>query len=129
MLVVRFHTGMNRIFLYILILTFSLSALAQSTREVEAKPSAPIYQNSKSKEKFSLAKLFKGRKDDGRKLPYELREDFEKRMKAVAKQKQVEARLAEKPQYSNKLYFGHKRKPKKRKLGKKKYCKICEFAH
>ena len=120
---------MKEIIFYILILSVSTGALAQSTRDVAPEPSRPVYQNTKPKEKFSFAKLFKSKKDDGRSLPYETRASFEKRMKAVSKQKQVEARMAEIPEYSNKLYFGHKRKPKKRKLGKKKYCKICEFAH
>ena len=105
------------------------SANAQTTRDVEAKPSAPVYQASKKKSGFSFAKLFKKKKTDTRKLPYEQKAEFEKRMNAVAKQKAEEARMASKPEYSNKFYFGHKRPPKKRKVGKKKYCKICEFAH
>lgn len=102
---------------------------AQTTRDVEAKPSAPVYQASPRKGNTTLAKLFSKKKENSRKLPYEQREEFEARMKAVVKQKAKEARLAKKPQYSNKSYFGHKRKPKKRPVGKKKYCEICEFAH
>ena len=110
-------------------ITVSTGALAQSTRDVAPEPSAPVYHNTKPKEKSSFAKFFKNKKADGRTLPYETRADFEKRMKIVAKRKAAEARMKKKPQYSNNLYFGHKRKPKKHKLGKKKYCKICEFAH
>ena len=36
---------------------------------------------------------------------------------------------AEKPQYSDPAYFGHKSKPKKRKPGKKKFCKECQIVH
>ena len=121
---------MNRVVLLSIFLAgICLASTAQTTRDVEAKPSAPVYQSSKQKEKFSFANLFRKKKQDSRKLPYEQKAEFEKRMKAVAKQKAEEARKASKPQYSNKLYFGHKRKPKKRPVGKKKYCKICEFAH
>lgn len=41
-------------------------------------------------------------------------------------------RIAEemkKPQYSNKMYFGHKRPPKKRPLHKRKFCKECGIVH
>ncbi|MCS6969161.1 MAG: hypothetical protein RMJ44_10430 [Cytophagales bacterium] len=50
----------------------------------------------------------------------------------------VEARLKErrkiaeemkKPQYSNKMYFGHKRPPKKRPVHKRKFCKVCGIVH
>ncbi|MCP4460210.1 MAG: hypothetical protein GY816_19630 [Cytophagales bacterium] len=108
---------------------FVFASKAQSTRDDEAKPSTPVYQASKSKKKLSFSMLFKSKKTNSQKLPYEQKEEFEKRMKAVAKEKSKEARIASKPQYSNKSYFGHKREPKKRAVGKKKYCKICEFAH
>ena len=35
----------------------------------------------------------------------------------------------EKPQYSDPSYFGHKKKPKKRPPGKKKFCKECGMYH
>jgi len=35
----------------------------------------------------------------------------------------------EKPQYKDPLYFGHKKKPKKRPPGKQKYCKECGMKH
>lgn len=53
----------------------------------------------------------------------------EKRMKAVAKRQKKEARMAQKPQYSDPMYFGHKRKPKKHKPGKRKLCKECMIVH
>ncbi len=34
-----------------------------------------------------------------------------------------------KPQYSDPMYFGHKKKPKKRKRGKRKLCKECGIVH
>lgn len=99
---------------------------AQSTRDVGAKPPAPVYQASKKKT-FSLG-LFK-KKETSIKSGVETQAEFEQRMKAVNRQKKKEARMAGKPEYANKFYFGHKREPKKRPNGKKKYCKICEFAH
>ena len=119
----------NILLISFLILVCTNTTTAQTTRDVEVKPSAPVYQVSKQKSKFSFAKLFSKKETDTRKLPYEQKEEFEARMRAVAKQIAKDARLASKPQYSKQEYFGHKRKPKKRPVGKKKYCKICEFAH
>jgi len=39
------------------------------------------------------------------------------------------AKMKKKPQYSDPLYFGHKKKPKKRPPGKQKYCKECGMRH
>jgi len=112
------------VFVFFFLGTFA--TFGQSTRDVGGKPPAPVYQSSKQKSGFAL---FKKKQVSAIKSPQETNEAFEQRMKAVAKQKSKEARLAGKPEAANKLYFGHKREPKKRPNGKKKYCKICQFAH
>lgn len=56
-------------------------------------------------------------------------EEFEQRMKANAKKYRKQEKMAEKPQYSDPMYFGHKRPPKKRPPGKKKFCKVCGMKH
>ena len=50
-------------------------------------------------------------------------------MLAVAKERDKAEREMAKPQYSNPMYFGHKRPPKKHKPGKMKYCKECGIRH
>jgi hypothetical protein len=35
----------------------------------------------------------------------------------------------DRPQYTDPMYFGHKKPPKKRKRGKQKYCKECGMKH
>ena len=55
--------------------------------------------------------------------------EYEARMKDVVKQDRKEAKLAKKPKYSDQSYFGHKNKPKKRKPGKRKFCKECQLVH
>ena len=55
--------------------------------------------------------------------------EFQKRMKENAKEDRKEARLMKKPQYSDPMYFGHKKKPKKRPPGKRKFCKECGIVH
>lgn len=97
-------------------------AYGQSSKDVgPPTPPAPRYQASKQKTGF-FAKAFK-------KEPKSDREAFHDRMKDLQKQKAKEAKLAEKPQYSNPLYFGHKKPPKKRPLGKRKLCKVCHIVH
>lgn len=98
---------------------------AQTTRDVNPiNPPKPAYQASKKEEKSFL--FFKKKKDNSTDIEVQ---EFRERMQKVQKQKRKEAKLAEKPQYSDPLYFGHKRPPKKRKNGKKKFCKECGLSH
>ena len=57
------------------------------------------------------------------------KEEFYKRIKKNAKEDRKIARKMQKPQYSDPSYFGHKRKPKKRPVGKRKLCKECGIVH
>jgi RNase P subunit RPR2 len=50
-------------------------------------------------------------------------------MKNVAKEHRKRNKQMEKPQYSDASYFGHKRKPRIRKQGKRKMCKECGIVH
>lgn len=56
-------------------------------------------------------------------------EEYEDRMQANAKKYKKMAKGMKNPQYSDPSYFGHKNKPKKRKPGKKKFCKECQIVH
>ena len=56
-------------------------------------------------------------------------EEYEKRMQANVKKNAKMAKEMQKPQYSDPTYFGHKKKPKKRPAGKKKFCKECQMYH
>jgi hypothetical protein len=56
-------------------------------------------------------------------------EEYHTRMKENAKEYKKMAREMKKPQYSDPSYFGHKNPPKKRDVGKKKFCKVCELVH
>jgi uncharacterized protein YxeA len=56
-------------------------------------------------------------------------EEYEERMEANARKYRKMAKEMEKPQYSDPSYFGHKKKPKKRPPGKKKFCKECGMYH
>jgi hypothetical protein len=50
-------------------------------------------------------------------------------MEEVARQRRKNEKLMAKPQYSDPMYFGHKRPPKKRPPEKMKYCKVCGIRH
>lgn len=60
---------------------------------------------------------------------YELQEEYYHRMAELQKTRTKNERLLAKPQYSDPLYFGHKRPPKKRKPSKMKFCKECGIRH
>lgn len=55
--------------------------------------------------------------------------EYEERMIANVKKYKKMERKMKKPQYADPSYFGHKRKPKKRPPGKRKFCKECEIVH
>jgi Flp pilus assembly protein TadB len=93
------------------------SAQAQTTRETEKQE---IKRNSSSRTSKNKLKL---------KTSAETQKDFQKRMKNVVKDHRKRAKEMEKPQYSDPSYFGHKRKPKIRKKGKRKMCKECGIVH
>ncbi|WP_237390304.1 hypothetical protein [Fulvivirga sediminis] len=57
------------------------------------------------------------------------KEEFYELMEANAKRNKKMAKEMKKPQYSDPSYFGHKKKPKKRKPGKRKLCKECGIVH
>lgn len=102
------------------ILAFGLKA--QNTRDVQtpAVP-APRYEKQEVKKNRSKSKR-KVKKEDDAVL-------FRKRLKKIFREKAKIERKMEKPQYSDPSYFGHKRKPRKRANGKKKFCKECGLTH
>lgn len=111
----------------ILLFCFTVSGYAQNSREAsksETSRSATYAAGQKKihrkhkKTKYSYAGVY------DKKI-----QEFEARMKAVVKEKEKAEREMKKPQYSDPGYFGHKRKPKKRPPGKKKYCKQCGLYH
>ncbi len=60
---------------------------------------------------------------------YGLEQEYYERMEALAKERRKNEKMMEKPQYSDPMYFGHKRPPKKHKPSKMKFCKVCGIRH
>lgn len=58
-----------------------------------------------------------------------LKEDFYKRKRKLRKGYHRMARIMNKPQYRDHAYFGHKRKPNIRPVGKRKFCDECGIVH
>lgn len=57
------------------------------------------------------------------------RYEYYARIEKVAKEKQRIMRKMDEPQYTNPLYFGHKRPPKRHEVHKMRYCKECGIRH
>jgi hypothetical protein len=74
-------------------------------------------------------KRLQQRKSKRQPITYDARERFYERMEEVARQRRKNEKLMAKPQYSDPMYFGHKRPPKKRPPEKMKYCKVCGIRH
>lgn len=71
----------------------------------------------------------KQRRVDASKTTVDLQREYYERVEAVMKRRKKEARLMLKPQYSDPMYFGHKRPPKKHSPKKMRYCKECGIRH
>lgn len=115
---------MNKLLVLFVFVAISFSGFSQNTRNVESyKPKQPVYQSAKQEKKgfFSFLKRKKSKKTEV--------EQFRDRVSAVYKQRAKEEKKADKPQYTDSTYFGHKRPPKKRKPGKQKFCKVCRIKH
>jgi hypothetical protein len=80
------------------------------------------------KKDYTAPKQSTKKKDSGGPT-YESQEAYAKRMVALDKTRRKNERIMMKPQYSDPMYFGHKRPPKKRPAGKMKYCKVCGIKH
>jgi len=123
---------MKVIYLFLLILGMSVAAQAQSRKNNQnAKGDSYNYPSTYNampsrKETKNARKAYKN--SYARQFDVKIKE-YEERMQANAKKYEEMAKEAEKPQYSDPTYFGHKHKPKKRKPGHKKFCKECEIWH
>ena len=119
---------MKRIYLLIIIAVYTPALLnAQDSR-------TPVLQQKKAYGYLASIAKFKVDLESYNKHPYivyydQLIVEYEKRMKTNVRKHKVIARKMKKPQYSDHSYFGHKRKPKKRPVGKRKFCKECEIVH
>ncbi|MTI41274.1 hypothetical protein [Fulvivirga lutimaris] len=119
------------IFPFVIIFFCTLTAFGQTKKEKKEDNSfAPVPQEQSATQKKIMKK--KGKKSSraafNKRMDKKIKE-FDQRMEANAKENKKMRREMEKPQYSDPSYFGHKKKPKKRKQGKRKLCKECGIWH
>lgn len=114
---------------------FMLSAQAQlfkrknkSSQTQSAQPgSQPTSLNpSTSEKKYGAKKTKKGKLA---KPTYGSEAAYFKRVEELHKTRRKNEKMLDKPQYSDPMYFGHKRPPKKRPVNKMKFCKECGLRH
>lgn len=119
--------------IFVLILCATVS-FGQSKKK-RSKKSAPTQQQGNSlgpyfpAENYEPEKKGNAKKSKSRKPTHNAVEEFYERQELVAKARKKAEKESMKPQYSDPMYFGHKRKPKKRPPGKMKFCKECEIRH
>ncbi|MFT5915711.1 MAG: hypothetical protein ACJAWV_001318 [Flammeovirgaceae bacterium] len=112
----------------LLVLIFSLSACSKKTNTAsnkQARSTIPTYDGSahekvaSKKSKKTSKRMKKG--------------DIAPTKNAFAETRRKEYKKLERikndPKYTDAMYFGHKKKPKKRKRGKRKFCKECGMTH
>ena len=105
---------------------FTFIGYAQNTRSASAPVTPkPVYQSSK-KESKGVFGVFKKKNNS---LQSNEVAEFRARLQKVYKQRAKEDKLSNKKRYKDPTYFGHKKKPKKRPVGKQKFCKVCKIRH
>ena len=108
--------------LFFLLIVVSSKSFAQTNKEKNTRPT--------SREPNATENEYAPENSKKNSINYDDPEqDFYNRMQDLQKTKRKNARLMEKPQYSNPMYFGHKRPPKKHKPSKMKFCKVCGIRH
>jgi len=107
--------------LFFVLIAAGWEATAQSSRDITTPQQQGAQYNSKQ--------TSKGRKKVRADKYDRLQKEYDERMKDNLKENKKEARLMEKPQYSDPSYFGHKRPPKKRPVGRRKFCSECGIVH
>jgi DNA segregation ATPase FtsK/SpoIIIE-like protein len=123
--------AMSRFITACLLLLTINGALAQSSKKRQtSKKSEKSTQQPSSLEPYYPKENYEPkRKKATGKVTYDARKNFYKRMEEVAKAERKAEKELSKPQYSDPMYFGHKRPPKKRPPHKMKYCKVCGIRH
>ncbi len=109
------------------------AAVAQSGQRSSREANSPSSVESRNHDEYKIFRggEYKKKKRSKEKLTFteQKMEEYEDRMEANAKKYREMSKEMEKPRYSDPSYFGHKNKPKKRRPGKKKFCKDCGISH
>ena len=121
--------------LLILVLMASVTlAHSQSKKKKKNKKQETQIQDQypSSRDPGSSDNLFRGQRKfskSSNSLEAKAVQEYQQRMKQNARKYNKIERQKDKPRYSDPSYFGHKKKPKKRPVGKRKFCKECGIVH
>jgi hypothetical protein len=105
-----------------------LAQTAPNSRDNTVKPAESNVRFSSEGARKSKKRKWWQKKNQAFEYNRKVRE-YEDRVDNAVARNQKTAKEMQKPQYSNKSYFGHKRPPKKNPVGKKKFCKECGIVH
>lgn len=117
----------------VLIVLVASTSFAQTGKRQDKKPTRNTTSSvsSGSGNERSNTIFTENKRSGSKRLSWadQKKKEYEERMEANAKKYKKMAKEMEKPQYSDPSYFGHKKKPKKHRPGKKKLCKECGMRH
>lgn len=113
-------------FFSVIVLIIPFFGLSQNTRNTES-PKATRYSEFEKDENKGF--LFFKKKEKHTSTYEEEVVDFRKRVSEAYRKNAKEEIESQKKRYQDPTYFGHKRKPKKRKPGNQKFCKVCGIKH
>ncbi len=123
------------------LLCLSVSVLAISVGYSQSNPDfsgpfpkAPVVQetvNSKvvHRKGFFSSKKAKSLKVKKQKVTHSAQYEFYERVEQAANDHQKQLKKFSKPQYTNFLYYGHRRLPKRRPPHKMRFCNECGIRH
>ena len=117
--------------LFMLLLTAESQAQFWKSKKLKSKNEPTSQQPNSLDPTTSTRKEYAPRESSksARRSSLSPEQQFYERMEDVAKVRRKNERMMEKPQYSDPMYFGHKRPPKKRKASRMKFCKECGIRH
>lgn len=99
---------------------------AQTTLVDKSLPEEQVNVQTKRAHKPTKERSVRPKKVNVKHTP---RYEYYARVEKVAKEKQRIMRKMDEPQYTNPLYYGHKRPPKRHAVHKMRYCKECGIRH
>lgn len=116
------------------VLMFMLTAMAgavwaQADNVRNEAGAATSLDPAPARQAFSEPVYRKQKKVDRDGSHIETHDEYVARMKRTVRMIRKQEKLMKKPQYSNPMYFGHKRPPKKHKPSKMRYCRECGIRH
>ncbi len=114
-----------------LLLTVAMVSYGQSKKKKKNKSAKTPVEQPSALNPGESQKVYapKASRKQSKGPTYTSEREFYDRMEELEKTKRKNEKLAMKPQYSDPMYFGHKKPPKKRKPGKMRYCKECGIRH